>query len=50
MTLFLAGAHTVSWTGRIKGRRAAAGKYTMTLKMTGTNSRTSSSRTRVPIR
>jgi len=49
-TPILAGAHTVSWNGRIKGRRAAAGTYTMTLTMTGTDGRTSSSRTRVTIR
>lgn len=45
-----AGAHTLWWDGRIKGRRAAAGTYTMMLTMKGADGHTSSTRTRVTIR
>ena len=45
-----AGAHVVTWDGLIKGRRAPAGKYTMTLSLKGADGRTSTSRIPVTVR
>jgi len=45
-----AGAHVVIWDGLIKGTRAPAGKYTMTLSLTGADGRTSTSRIPVTVR
>ena len=45
-----AGAHVVIWDGLIKGTRAPAGRYTMTLSLKGADGRTSTSRIPVTVR
>ena len=45
-----AGANEVTWNGRIKGKRAPAGTYSMTIALTGADGATSTSRIPVIIR
>ena len=49
-TAIKAGVHAVTWDGLIKGKRAPAGRYTMTLSLKGADGRTSTSRIPVVIR